>query len=278
MLSYRHSFHAGNFADVLKHIVLVEILEHLTKKETPFEYIDTHAGAGLFNLKSGDATKLEEHKDGIAKINSEDFPELTRYFEILNSYNDSEAINIYPGSPLIAKTFMRRQDRAWLYELHPQDFRSLSQNMGSNKKVKILRENGLDGMNAILPPHSRRALVLIDPSYEIKTEYVQVMDMLVKVHKKFSTGIYAIWYPVIDRNKIERMERTLDVSGIKNIQRFELGLSEDSDERGMSSAGLFIINPPWNLFEKMSMLLPKLSQLISKTNEPYFKCDVIVNE
>ncbi len=278
MLSYRHSFHAGNFADVLKHIVLVEILEHLIKKESAFEYIDTHAGAGLFNLKAGDATKLEEHINGIGKLKSEDFPELIRYFDVINSFNDSGAIILYPGSPLIAKAFLRRQDRAWLYELHPQDFRALCQNTGNNKKIRIFREDGFEGMNALLPPHSRRALVLIDPSYEIKTDYIQAVDMLVKVHKKFTTGIYAIWYPVIDRNKIERMEKKLLGSGIKNIQRYELGVSKDTDERGMTAAGLFIINPPWGLFEKMSELLPKLAQVISITNELCFKCDVIVNE
>ncbi len=278
MLSYRHSFHAGNFADILKHIVLVEILEHLVKKDAPYEYIDTHAGAGLFNLESVYAKKLEEHTNGIGKLKPGDFPELAGYFDVINSYNESGALKLYPGSPSIAKYFLRPQDRAWLCEMHPQDYTSLKQKIGKSKKIRVSCEDGLKGMSALLPPHSRRALVLIDPSYELKNEFEQVFDAVSKAHKKFSTGIYAVWYPVVDRQKVDRLKKKLIASEIKNIQRFELGLSPDSDERGMTSAGLFVINPPWNLFDKMSTLLPRLAQVIGDTNEKCFKCDIIAKE
>ncbi len=128
MLSYRHSFHAGNFADVLKHIVVIEILQHLTKKDKAFDYIDTHAGAGLYDLESDQASKLQEYSNGIGKLNAEDWPELCRYFEIINSFNKSGALNYYPGSPLIARKFLRARDKAWLYELHPADFELLNNN------------------------------------------------------------------------------------------------------------------------------------------------------
>ncbi|MDX2464579.1 MAG: 23S rRNA (adenine(2030)-N(6))-methyltransferase RlmJ [Porticoccus sp.] len=278
MLSYRHSFHAGNFADIIKHIVLVEILEHLTQKEAPFEYIDTHSGAGLYNLKSNDAQKLQEHANGIAKIESKDFPELARYFEVINTFNKSGDLNIYPGSPSIAQYFLRKQDRAWLFELHPQDYESLSRNIRSNKKIRGACQDGLTGMTTLLPPTSRRGLILIDPSYEIKSEYDHVIDAVIQAYKKFSTGIYAIWYPVVDRQKIDHMEKKLIRSGIKNIQRFELGLSADSEERGMSASGLFVINPPWKLLEKMDILLPRLAQKLGKEDEHFYKCDIISGE
>ena len=278
MLSYRHSFHAGNFADIIKHIVLVEILDHLIQKEPPFEYIDTHSGAGLFNLKSGDAEKLQEHVGGIGKLDPEEFPELARYFEVIDSCNEPGVCNYYPGSPAIAKYFLRPKDRAWMFELHPQDYKSLCNNMHDNRKIRVSCQDGLKGMAALLPPASRRGLVLVDPSYEVKSEYDQVFDAVVKGYKKFSTGIYAIWYPVVDRKKVDNLENKLVLSGIKNIQRFELGISADSDSGGMSSSGIFVINPPWKLFGKMSVLLPRLAQILGEGNGRFFKCDIISNE
>ncbi len=278
MLSYRHSFHAGNFADVIKHIILVEILEYLTQKEKPFEYIDTHSGAGLFNLKSADAKKLEEHEAGIGRISQEDFPEIDRYFEVVHSCNPSIHTNFYPGSPSIAKYFLRPQDRAWLFELHPQDYKLLSNSMKQQKKIRVACEDGLKGLDSLLPPMSRRGLVLIDPSYEIKSEYDQVVSAVEKAYKKFPTGTYAVWYPVVDRSTIDRMERKFIRSGIKNIQRFELGVSPDSSERGMTAAGMFVVNPPWTLLDKMSQLLPRLAQALGENGHKLFKCDLLSGE
>lgn len=278
MLSYRHSFHAGNFADIIKHIVLVKILEHLIKKETPFEYIDTHSGAGLFNLKSSEAQKLQEYANGINKLEPKDFPELARYFEVVQSFNTLGALDFYPGSPSIAKYFMRPQDRAWLFELHPTDYELLSKNMWGHKKVRVSCSDGFDGMAALLPPTCRRGLILMDPSYEIKSDYNRVFDMFVKGYNKFSTGIYAIWYPVVERQKIDILEGKFVQSGIKNIQRFELGISADSVERGMNASGVIVINPPWTLFDKMSRVLPRLAHSLGAINGPLFKCDIISKE
>ena len=286
MLSYRHSFHAGNFADVVKHLVLVEILNHLTQKETPFEYIDTHAGSGLYDLHSNEAQKLQEHANGIAQLNVNDLPELARYFEVIESFNptanSSGTLRYYPGSPVIAQYFLRPQDRAWLFELHPQDFELLQQNLDNSKKIKIQCKDGFEGLNALLPPGSRRGLVLIDPSYEIKSDYDRVIKQVLSGYKKFSNGIYAVWYPVVDRRKINGMEARLLHSGIKSIQRFELGVAEDSAERGMTSAGMIVINPPWTLFKKMSDLLPKLANRLAtqgkQDDKPYYKCDVLSGE
>jgi 23S rRNA (adenine2030-N6)-methyltransferase len=278
LLSYRHSFHAGNFADNLKHIVLVEILDHLIQKDTPFDYIDTHSGAGLYSLHSDHAAKLEEYANGIGRLKLEDFPELARYFEVVNAHNESGALDFYPGSPSIAKYFLRPQDAAWLYELHPQDYVSLCNNMGNNKKIHVFCQDGLKGMLGLLPPKSRRGLILIDPSYEIKSEYDHVFEMAVKAYKKFATGIYAIWHPVVHRRTIDELENKFVLSGIKNIQRFELGLSADSDERGMTSSGMFVINPPWKLFDKMATTLPKLAQILGESEDHFYKCNIISSE
>jgi 23S rRNA (adenine2030-N6)-methyltransferase len=256
----------------------VETLGHLAKKESPFEYVDSYSGAGLFNLNSKDAMKLEEHHDGIRKLETNDFPELSDYFAAIHSYNKLENINFYPGSPAIAKYFLRQQDRAWLYELHPQDYKTLCKNMESNKKIRVFCQDGLKALGSVLPPTSRRGLILIDPSYEIKSEFEQVFRAAVSAYKKFSTGTYVIWYPVVDRRQVDIFEKKFILSGIKNIQRFELGLSADTKERGMTSSGVFVINPPWTLFEKMSSVLPRLALTIGDTTEQFFKCDILADE
>lgn len=283
MLSYRHSFHAGNFADVLKHAVLAEILSHLTKKEKPIVYIDTHAGAGLFNLQSDDAEKLGEYRDGIAKVINKGYPEMAGYLDLVKGMNKPGLLTRYPGSPLVAGHFLRRQDRGWLYELHPQDSVTLSKNIaGSNlaarKNIVVQREDGLKGFLSLLPPVSRRGLVLIDPSYEVKTEYDQVVVALEKAHKKFSTGVYALWYPVVERERIERLERRLLATGIKNIQQFELGVRPDADGQGMTSSGMIVINPPWGLLDAMKSVLPKLAKALAQEGQPVFRCQVLADE
>jgi len=282
LLSYRHGFHAGNFADVLKHIVAVEIFEHFIKKEKAFTYIDTHSGSGLFDLNSTYADKLQEYKKGIALLSSKDFPELAKYFEILKIYNPSNSLQLYPGSPLIAAHFIRQQDKAWLHELHPQDFQSLAKNIEIYFKFSAKQEDGLKAMLTYLPPVSRRGFVLIDPSYEVKTEYDQVFKSVEKAYLKFPTGTYALWYPVVDRQRIDRLERKFVGSGIKNIQRFELGVEADSTgskaEKGMTASGMIVINPPWNLYNKMSKILPKLAYTLRASDDYFFRCDVLVNE
>ena len=277
MLSYRHSFHAGNHADVLKHIVLIEILEHLIKKDSTFDYIDTHAGAGLYNLQSEHASKLQEYTQGIAKLNREEFPELASYFAILSKHNSTENLNFYPGSPLIAADFLRNKDRAWLYELHPKDAELLLKNTEQNNNIRVMRDDGFKGLLSLLPPVSRRGLVLIDPSYEIKTDYGKVFTILAEAHKKFPTGTYALWYPVIDRMTIDKLERKFIRSGIKKIQRFELGIAADQFGTGMSSSGMIVINPPWTLMDKMNAVLPKLVSAIGGVGA-FYKCEELVGE
>jgi len=278
VLSYRHSFHAGNFADVLKHIVVIEILLHLGKKNKAFDYIDTHAGAGLFNLASTHSVKLQEYLTGIAKLKPQDWPELSHYFDVINAFNSSEKLAFYPGSPMIASHFLRSQDRSWLYELHPEDAALLSQNTQKDTRARVMHEDGFKGLLSLLPPVSRRGLVLIDPPYEIKSDYAQVVETVIDAHKKFATGSYAIWYPVVERDRINQLEKRFIKSGIKNIQRFELATSADTDERGMTASGMIVINPPWQLMSTMQNLLPKLLVCLTDNEGGFYKCDVLVEE
>lgn len=278
MLSYRHSYHAGNFADVLKHIVLIEILLHLRKKDKAYDYVDTHAGAGLYDLRSVHAEKLQEYQTGIGKLKAADWPDLNCYFEVINKLNTDGVMQLYPGSPMIAKHFMRPHDRAWLYELHSEDAKLLANNMQRDRRARVMYEDGLKGLLTILPPVSRRGLVLIDPSYEIKSDYDLVIKTVIDAYKKFATGSYAIWYPVIERSRITRMEKQLINSGIRNIQRFELAITDDNNAPGMTSSGMMIINPPWQLMTSMQALLPRLSKVLALDSGAFYKADVLVAE
>lgn len=271
LLSYRHAFHAGNFADLIKHIVLVEVLQYLTRKDKPFDYIDTHAGAGVYDLESGLSQKLGEYKDGIAKLDREHWPELEQYFKAIDAVNPKGGQRYYPGSPVIAQQLLRPQDRAWLHELHSTDSEALSQHV-KGRNVRVFEAEGYQGLLALVPPASRRALVLIDPSYEIKTEYQTVVETVIKAHSKFATGIYAIWYPVVERSRIERMEKKLLSSGIKRIDRYELAASPDSHEHGMTASGMIVINPPWGLRDTMEKLLPRLVQALGDDGA-FYRCE-----
>lgn len=280
MLSYRHSYHAGNFADVLKHIVQLEILAYLVKKDKPFDYIDTHAGAGLYDLSSAHASKLGEYRHGIEKFYTaaNRWPQLSRYLHAVRSVNRDGQLGFYPGSPLIAASFMRAKDSAWLYELHTGDYALLQKNTRGNSRIHVACSDGLQGMMAHLPPISRRALILIDPSYEIKTDYERVVGAIKQAHAKFSNGIYALWYPVINRHKINRLEAALQRSGIRDIQRYELAIAPDSVEPGMTASGMIVINPPWGLSTTMAELLPALAGELDGGAGGNYKNDVLVPE
>lgn len=278
MLSYRHSFHAGNFADVLKHIVLVEILQYMQRKVGAIDHIDTHAGAGLFDLRSEHAQKLAEYRHGIALLDPADWPELATYLNIVTSFNPIGTLHAYPGSPMIAQRLLRPQDHASLCELHSTDYALLEQNMQGDRRVGVMCEDGLKGLLRLLPPRSRRALVLIDPSYEVKTEYEQVVTALQQAHKKFATGTYALWYPVVDRNRANKFIQQIQTSGLRNIQLFELAITADSAARGMTASGMVVINPPWTLLQTMTELLPRLVRVLGRDQDAFFKAAVLVHE
>ncbi|GJH42210.1 23S rRNA (adenine(2030)-N(6))-methyltransferase RlmJ [Pasteurella canis] len=265
MLSYRHSFHAGNHADVLKHIVLMLIIENFQLKEKGFYYLDTHAGVGRYRLFSEEAEKTAEFEEGIGRLwQRDDFPEeITRYIQLIKKFNyGGKELRYYAGSPLIAATMLRPQDRALLTELHPSDFPLLRNNFKEFKNVTSKRENGFQQLKATLPPKERRGLILIDPPYELKEDYDLVVQAVEDGYKRFATGTYAIWYPVVLRQQIKRMLRHFENTGIRKILQIELAVRPDSEQRGMTASGMIVINPPWTLEQQMKKILPYLTQTL----------------
>ncbi|MBV7388415.1 23S rRNA (adenine(2030)-N(6))-methyltransferase RlmJ [Pasteurellaceae bacterium TAE3-ERU1] len=266
MLSYRHSFHAGNHADVLKHTVLVAILRALQQKEKGFFYLDTHAGAGRYSLQSKESEKTAEYLDGIAKLwQADDLPAVVAdYLKQVKATNGDGQLRFYPGSPLMACNLLRIQDSALACELHPSDFPLLRRNLQPFQQAKCLRGDGYQQLKAALPPPTRRGLILMDPSYELKSDYEQVVTALCEGYKRFATGVYAIWYPVVLRTHIKRMVRALEQTGIKKVLQIELAMRPDSTQLGMTASGMIVINPPWTLEAEMREALPYLARTLGE--------------
>jgi 23S rRNA (adenine2030-N6)-methyltransferase len=282
LLSYRHAFHAGNFADVLKHSVLTLVLDYMTRKEKGFHYIDSHSGAGMYQLADEYSQKTGEYKNGIAKlINEQGAPEaLQPYFDLikeLNPNSDTSELDLYPGSPGIAKRFMRRQDSTHLFELHPTDIQHLTDFCYRWKKVFIKQSDGYQGVLGLLPPPSRRGVVLIDPPYELKEDYQKAVSTIIKAYKKFATGTYILWYPVVKRALVNEMQSTFINSDVKNLMQVEFCLSDDTDEYGMTGTGLFIVNPPWQLAQQMAEVLPYLKAKMGNDSSN-FNVDQLIAE
>jgi len=278
MLSYRHAFHAGNFADVLKHIILIQILEYLGKKDKPFCCIDTHAGPGKYELDGDYAQKNQEYQNGIGKLwQCDDLPEcVAEYLSLIKRFNRPDQLTRYPGSPLLIKQLLRNKDRLFLFELHNTEIKLL--NDLANKHITVHHGDGLKDSLKLLPPSERRGLILIDPSYEIKSDYTQVVDALKAMHKRFAIGTYALWYPVIDRSRNKHLEQAIKTSGITNVQLFELGIRADSNEHGMTSSGMIIINPPWTLTSQMQQTLPWLAEALGQDGEGFYRIETLVAE
>lgn len=271
MLSYRHSFHAGNHADVLKHIVQSLILTSLQQKEKPFVYHDTHSGVGRYDLTHEWSEKTGEYKQGIARVwQQETIPEqLESYLDAIRQLNQGDTLRYYPGSPRVARAHLREQDRMVLTELHPSDYPLLEQEFHRDRQVSIYKEDGFTRLKASLPPRERRGLVLIDPPYELAKEYRDVVRAIAHSHQRWATGIYAIWYPVVNRCDIDDMLQGLQNLGIRKILQIELGVSPDTNERGMTASGMIVINPPWTLENQMQTILPFLQQAIAPATGHY---------
>ncbi|STO55637.1 DNA (exogenous) processing protein [Canicola haemoglobinophilus] len=265
MLSYRHSFHAGNHADVLKHIVQMLIIENLQLKEKGFYYLDTHSGVGRYRLFSEEAEKTAEYQEGIARLwDKEDLPEeVQRYVSLVKKLNyGGKELRYYAGSPFIAAQLLRPQDRALLTELHPADYPLLRNTFKEFANISTKRDNGFQQLKATLPPKERRGLVLIDPPYELKEDYDLVVKAIEEGYKRFATGIYAIWYPVVLRQQTKRIIKGLENTGIRKILQIELAVRPDSEQRGMTASGMIVINPPWTLEEQMKKILPYLTRTL----------------
>lgn len=274
MLSYRHAFHAGNFADVLKHSVLTLVLEYMTRKDKGFYYIDSHSGAGMYQLEDEYAQKTGEYKDGIAKlINNNDLPEaLQPYIDLVKDINQAEQsdeLALYPGSPGIARQFTRRQDSAHLFELHPADIEHLQAYSQRWNKSHVKQSDGYQGVLGLVPPPSRRGVVLIDPPYELKEDYLKAVRTIVNAYKKFATGTYILWYPVVKRELVEQMQDAFTKSDVRNLLQVEFCQKADTLEYGMTGTGLFIVNPPWQLNSQLEEILPYLKAKLGSVDTSF---------
>lgn len=280
MLSYRHSFHAGNHADVVKHTVQSLIITALKEKEKPFLYLDTHAGAGRYQLKSEHAERTGEYLEGIAKIwQRDDIPaELDPYMHVVRTYNPNGQLRYYPGSPLIARQLLREQDKIHLTELHSSDFPLLRNEFQKDSRARVIKADGYQQLRSQLPPLSRRGFILIDPPYELKTDYQAVVEGIKEGHKRFATGTYALWYPVVLRQHIKRLLKDLEASGIRNILQIELAVLPDSDRHGMTASGMIVINPPWKLEAQMKSVLPWLHQVLVPAGTGHTRVEWVVPE
>ncbi|EMP4394723.1 23S rRNA (adenine(2030)-N(6))-methyltransferase RlmJ [Vibrio fluvialis] len=279
MLSYRHSFHAGNHADVVKHIVQSLILSALQQKDKPFVYHDTHSGVGRYDLTHEWSEKTGEYKQGIARLwQQTEVPEdIHSYLDAIKALNDNGELRYYPGSPRVARAHLRSHDRMVLTELHPSDHPLLEQEFHRDRQVAIFKEDGFARLKGSLPPKERRGLVLIDPPYELAKEYRDVVQAIAQSYKRWATGIYAIWYPVVNRCDIDDMIEGLQGLGIRKILQIELGVSPDTNERGMTASGMIVINPPWKLESQMQSILPFLKEAIAPATGHY-KVEWIVPE
>jgi 23S rRNA (adenine2030-N6)-methyltransferase len=284
MFSYRHAFHAGNHADVLKHLTWVAMLRYLMQKDTALWIVDTHAGAGLYRLDHEHARTSAESDAGILKLyaaaqqahpSGQPVPEaVSDYLNLVNGFNPEGSCRFYPGSPWISQALLRPQDRLKLFEVHPTDARVLQrqvEELDKARQIEVLRRSGFDGLRALLPPPSRRAAVLIDPSYEIKTDYAAVLDCLEDAIRRFPTGSYAVWYPVIGRPEAHALARKLKALGTR-LQRawlqaeLNVGLQPDSSTAArvaqgrthgsLRASGMFVLNPPYTLATQLRDALP----------------------
>ena len=268
MLSYRHAFHAGNHADVLKHFIEVQLLGYLAQKDKPFWYIDTHAGAGCYSLDSGYAAQNAEYESGIAQLwERVDLPAaLADYVALVKRINPDGQLKLYPGSPLLALELLREQDRMRLFELHPTDSEILQQNFaGHGTQVLMQTADGFAGLKALLPPPPRRALVLIDPPYEDKQDYQRVVSALREGLKRFAGGVYAVWYPQLQRAESRQLPGQLKQLPVKSWLHAALSVQAPSEDGyGMHGSGMFILNPPWLLHGVLQQVMPYLVKVLGQ--------------
>lgn len=275
MLSYQHGFHAGNFADVLKHAVLCQVIDYLLQKNKPFYFHDTHAGRGLYDLTHPVAQKTGEYRDGIARIwNRRDYPAaLLPYIRTLQDFNTGTGLRMYAGSSLLAQRMMTGADRLAANELHPQEFQALRDNTKELRNLRISQQDGYAALKAALPPQEKRGLVLIDPSYELLADDVAVVNALREALKRFATGIYLVWYPVVEPARARKMVRAVAALSKEKVLQLELfvrdpvaGNDRVTDKRGMAGSGMLLVNPPWQMDVVMQEALPWLvKQLAPET-------------
>lgn len=278
-MNYRHIYHAGSFADVFKHLVLVGLLQALHHKEKPFCYIDTHAGIGRYDLSSPAAQKTQEYSSGIAKITQQPViasPMLQAYLAAVSAVNDSSAQlppRFYPGSPRIARHLLRPQDRMILSELHGDDIALLKQEFHGDKQVAVHQQDGYLALKAFLPPKEKRGLVLIDPPFEQSNELERICTALKSALKHWDTGIYAIWYPIKEKNFTQKLHQQLQLLPCKDILFVELSIYPEDAPISLNGSGMAILNPPWQFDTQLKSVIPWLWQVLSPEKRGCFRIE-----
>ena len=266
MLSYRHGYHAGNAADVLKHFILTYVLDYIKKKDKGFIFIDSHAGAGKYLISDPYMQKNKEYLQGIEKIlqlkNDNIF--LKKYLDLVKSINFNSDLKIYPGSCFLAARSLRPNDNLYFFELHPKEFLNLKKNFENDSRVIIENRDSCQGLKKLLPPKEKRAVILIDPSYELKDEYEKVLKMLSDCYKKFPLGVYIIWYPVLKNKKSEKFIFNVLKKKYKNLSHVEM--ITDNLNNGMQGSGLFILNCPWSIENDIKKSLETIFDCLKKNN------------
>jgi 23S rRNA (adenine2030-N6)-methyltransferase len=279
-MNYRHAYHAGNFADVLKHAVLALVIEHLKLKPAPFRVIDTHAGIGLYDLGGEQAGKTGEWREGIGRVLAADFsPDaaaaLAPYLGVVRALNgdDANSMRRYPGSPLIARYLMRPGDALVLNELHPEDNIALKREFARDAQVKVLELDGFTALKALLPPKERRGVALVDPAYEEPGELDRLVQGLKEASRRFAGGTLLLWYPIKDERAVGAFRREIAALGIAKMLAVELTIRGGGDPTLLNGCGLIVVNPPFTLAEKLKALLPELSRVLAQGKGAGFRIE-----
>lgn len=280
MLSYRHAFHAGNFADVVKHVVLIQLLQALSKKDKPYFVMDTHAGAGRYDLRSAEAQKLGEYQAGIGRLwDRKDLgPELNDYLEQVGSINRGSKLVVYPGSPCIARQLMRADDRLVFCEMHSSDHARLEHEFADARHVSVLHQDGHAALKAHLPPREGRGLVFMDPSFEMDGEFERLLDAVKLMQQRWRNGMAALWYPILHRAPSARFHQKLQRLEVPNILCAELGLKPYDSPQGMHGCGMVIVNPPWKLDETLKRVLPELLAVFDAGSQGQWRVEWLTQE
>jgi|TARA_A100001391_G_scaffold204567_2_gene200725 23S rRNA (adenine2030-N6)-methyltransferase len=282
-MNYRHAFHAGNFADVVKHIILTRILAYLMRKEAAFRVIDTHAGVGLYDLLGDEAGRTGEWREGIARLMAAELPEpvaglVAPYLAAVAAQNPDGQLRHYPGSPFITRHMLRDQDRLMALELHPADAEALRENFAGDIQTRVTQLDGWAAIGTHLPPKEKRGLVLVDPPFEVKGEFERMTRALVKAHARWPGGTYAFWYPIKDPRDVQSYAKALGATSIAKILRLELTIRLPSTPPRLHGTGMVVVNPPFVLEEEMRTLLPILAGLLADEGRGRFHIEWIRGE
>ena len=282
-MNYRHAYHAGNFADVAKHVILTRIVEYLKLKDKAFRVIDTHAGIGFYNLDSGEAARTGEWQDGIAKVLDAEMPApvsalLAPWLNAVRSVNSGKALRKYPGSPKLLRMLLRKNDRLSAIELHPEDARQLARQFEGDFQTRVIELDGWLALGAHVPPKEKRGLVMVDPPFEEAHEFARLFQGLVTAYERWPGGIYALWYPIKDRKTVASFLKSLQASGISKILNTELYIRGPSPEPRLDGSGMIIVNPPYTLADELRLIFPELARLMQQDMGGFWRVDWINGE